>query len=615
MDVRTPGWRFSLAVWALCALPLAAGGPTAVESLPPVICLFQPVPDKNSQHPLVPTAPDLRERVVQGVESLPPVICLFQPVPDKNSQHPLVPTAPEPREREVQGVESLPPVICLFQPVPHERPQHPSAPARAEERELAIGTPGGDSVAIQNKLLHRQTEPIRRMPQSDANQIVDHLESSAFRNADSGASVKTGLVTQTSEAGHAEPPPQADPPVINRQIAATAANETMTRETLSGPPEHRAAVENRVAEAKAERDRILLLSKRNLLGRDTQRNRISAERADRTDIVLRHEPTNPAKPPAIPESVQRHAKQLLEQAISLANRGAVYSARAQLIVSLRLVAQALDAESQSSQYSEALSQGLKALDEAANFAPAGAQLEADLDIRQIIETHSTPVLHGTSEQPPTPLRALQAYHAFAEERMAVACGCEAVASEVLMVLAKIQPRLIAHDRDAASLAGPRAMSMYQAALIVDPNNYLAANELAVLFATFGQLEDARDLLTHCIRLDPANPVGWKNLSEVHQRIGEPELARAALEEWRLACQQQELDTGPRQPAVEWVEPSMFSFRDPIRPIPYRASVSNPAVARAGNGRTKQSWLPWMPAEPRLTSAWFKSKKDESRPTR
>jgi hypothetical protein len=309
-----------------------------------------------------------------------------------------------------------------------------------------------------------------------------------------------------------------------------------------------------------EQDRILLLSQRNLKA-NTKR---SAQATP--GLVLDGDPNgHPSAiaqesiPPRITAAVERHAVQLLRQSIALADRGAYYSARAQLIATMRLVVQALDAETATNQYSTALACGLRALEEAADFAPAGAQLEADLDVSQIVATHSTPVLREDPDRHGSTLAALQEYHAFAEEQLALACGQEQVASEALMVLAKIQPRLVAHDRESATTAGPRAMSLYQAALMVNPDNYLAANELAVLFASFGQLEDARDVLAHCVRVAPDQPTMWRNLAEIHHRLGEHDLSRAALEECRLASQPGPVASGsPARPTVEWVEPSVFS---------------------------------------------------------
>ncbi|MCA9212858.1 MAG: hypothetical protein KDB27_07335, partial [Planctomycetales bacterium] len=115
-----------------------------------------------------------------------------------------------------------------------------------------------------------------------------------------------------------------------------------------------------------------------------------------------------SRPPNIPrvhESVSRRAAQLFDDAVKLAERGAAYSARAQLVKALRLFSQALDAETGTEYFSWSLANGLQALEEAADFTPKGAELEAHLNLEQIIGTHKTPVLKD-ERQYPTPLTAL-----------------------------------------------------------------------------------------------------------------------------------------------------------------------------------------------------------------
>jgi hypothetical protein len=266
----------------------------------------------------------------------------------------------------------------------------------------------------------------------------------------------------------------------------------------------------------------------------------------------------PTSIPQIDASVVRRVSQLLDDAVALADRGAVFSARAQLIKGIRLVSQSLDAEARTQHFSQSLANGLQALDEAKDFAPNGSELEAHLNMRQIVDAHRTQILKNKSV--PTPLAALQMYHAFAEEQLAAACGREEIAARILVALAKLQPLLVSQDSDISALAIPRSMSLYQAALIIDSNNYLAANELGVLFGRYGQLEDARDVLAHCAEIDPNQAVAWKNLAAVHRQLGEHQLAAAATEEWNLAsgAGRGRIPTNPQAPAVEWVNPDAFS---------------------------------------------------------
>jgi len=109
------------------------------------------------------------------------------------------------------------------------------------------------------------------------------------------------------------------------------------------------------------------------------------------------------------------------------------------------------------------------------------------------------------------------------------------------------------DPGTVVVAEAKAIVFFQAALLVNPRNYLASNELGVLLAQGGHYEDARTALEHSasIRQQPAI---WHNLAVVYQRLGLADLARRA--QW-LA------DHGGRPAAanrglVRWVDPASFA---------------------------------------------------------
>jgi tetratricopeptide (TPR) repeat protein len=174
-----------------------------------------------------------------------------------------------------------------------------------------------------------------------------------------------------------------------------------------------------------------------------------------------------------------------------------------------------------------LAAGLRALEEARDFQPSGSELEAALDLPRLISAHRTPVLHNKPIDYLTPLAALQAYHAYAEDQLALAGGHELVSADALYGLARLQDRLAISASDQSQRQGPVSMSLYQAALMIYPDHYLAANELGVLFARYGQLTDAREVLRHAVSISPSFPESWLNLSRVHERLGETTLAQRA----------------------------------------------------------------------------------------
>ena len=264
------------------------------------------------------------------------------------------------------------------------------------------------------------------------------------------------------------------------------------------------------------------------------------------------------RPVEIRESIAGQAREYINKGMSLAQRNAIYSSRAQFIKALRLVSQALDIESGSNRHSAALASGLRALEEAKHLRPSGSRLEGNISLDRILMAHQTPVLQGRDLSRVSPIEAVQAYHAHAEQQLAIAGGRELAAADALFGLAKLQPHLDLSNDDQMQV-GPIAMSYFQSALMVYPNHFLAANELGVMFARFGQLQDAREVLRFGAAAAPNYPDIWRNLAQVHRRLGEEELAQLAAEEYQ-ALRPSTLDQSSiaSRLQIQWVEPSEFS---------------------------------------------------------
>lgn len=253
----------------------------------------------------------------------------------------------------------------------------------------------------------------------------------------------------------------------------------------------------------------------------------------------------------------RQVEVMTRRAEDLAERGAYFAARAELIKALRVITQALDVERRDGQHTRALGQALRAFREAADFLPRGSQLEAELSVRQVVSGHRTPVLKDEQLDHVGPIAAQQRYLEYAQRQLVIAGGSLPVASRTMHSLAKVCEVLDRAKLETQTLYLPQAVALHQAALMVDPRNHRAANELAVLLARFGQLEDARRVLLHAISVH-AEPVMWHNLSVVHERLGESDLAqRARREAEGMAAREQHGDQGSVE-SVRWVDAKTFS---------------------------------------------------------
>jgi hypothetical protein len=161
----------------------------------------------------------------------------------------------------------------------------------------------------------------------------------------------------------------------------------------------------------------------------------------------------------------------------------------------------------------------------------------------------------------TPLTALRCYHTFAQEQFAAAAGREMAGSMALHALGKLHTALAQKKAATIVASESKAMVFYQAAILVYPKNYMAANDLGVLLAQCGRYNDARAMLQRSVALCPQS-TGWRNLSVVYRQLGETALAqRAAAQSEQF--RQSELARRQASPAtanglVQWVDPQAFA---------------------------------------------------------
>ncbi|TWT30035.1 hypothetical protein [Blastopirellula retiformator] len=273
-------------------------------------------------------------------------------------------------------------------------------------------------------------------------------------------------------------------------------------------------------------------------------------------------------------AVRGRAQSLIEHSFLLAQRGAFFSARAELIQALRLLTQTLDTERQTHQYSEALAEGLLALEEASDFVPEGSRLEADINLERLIQSHRTQILKKVDASQLTPLVAAQQYFSHAQDRLAIACGGVPESSAALYGLAKLQPYLKSGSGGDKALIGPRSIALHQSAFLADPNNILAANELGVLLARYGQLSDAKQVFVKGLRSHSLADT-WNNLAKVHEMLGENEMASLAREEAKYATAQG--GVAPKGNFVRWVSPEAFAQQQ--RREETAIGLQNPDVSR------------------------------------
>jgi hypothetical protein len=315
----------------------------------------------------------------------------------------------------------------------------------------------------------------------------------------------------------------------------------------------------------------------------------------------------PAAPAALPppprseamEMIARQADEKTRDGLDLADRGATFAARADFIAALRLVAQGLDNEDGGKRHSQALSAALTAMKEAQDFLPTAGKTEGDLDIAVIVAGHTTPLLKRAAPEQLQAMRALKEYFNFAQDQLRLAVGHEVAGSMALGALGKLHTVMAEKGTSEMPLPEAKAITFYQAAVLVCPRNYIAANDLGVLRAHKSDFAAARLALEHSVNVC-RTAENLKNLSVVYRRLGDARRADLAAQDSQSA----KLNETARQRsgsvsaggAVQWVGPEALpapsaQWADvPARP----AANATPALTTA-NAAAGQP--PAMPSAP------------------
>jgi tetratricopeptide (TPR) repeat protein len=256
-----------------------------------------------------------------------------------------------------------------------------------------------------------------------------------------------------------------------------------------------------------------------------------------------------------------------DYALKLAECGAVESAQAEFTIALGMIADALDADTGNAAraHARALQAGLATIEETQDFVPADTPHDIEINLAQVTATHKTPVLRNIDTTRMTRAEALQRYHSYATQQLAFAGGRSPISSAALYGLGRAESVTIAGASTHNRLGAPNAMALYQAALLVDPQNYMASNELGVLMARYGDLDGAAGQFLHSVSLKP-QVATWHNLATVYRRMGQLKASEQAERERekllaearsRGAAAENPSELGS-SPTVQWVDVETFA---------------------------------------------------------
>jgi len=308
------------------------------------------------------------------------------------------------------------------------------------------------------------------------------------------------------------------------------------------------------------------------------------------------------------EKIATQSDQQIRHGFELANRGAYFVARAEFTVALRLIAQGLDNERNTTVHSQALIAALTAIKEAQDFIPAAGKLEGELDLPRVVAGHRTPILKNVPAEQLQAMRALKEYFTFAQEQFALAAGKEVSGSVALEALGKLHAALSDQQSGEMALPVAKAITFFHAAILVCPRNYMAANDLGVLLAHNGDFAEARRMLEHSVLVCRCSE-NLNNLSFVYRHLGQQHLAELASAKAQAAkaveVARQKSANLSAGGSVEWVDPAALAaapdqWSDPSAKPAVPAGQQDPAAASPASSRpvVGMSPAPFGPATAR-----------------
>lgn len=301
----------------------------------------------------------------------------------------------------------------------------------------------------------------------------------------------------------------------------------------------------------------------------------------------------------LPGNVVNQAFKRIEYGSSLARRGAIYGASQEFVAALRSIAEACDIQQNSgNEHIEALSLGLIALRETQDFATLNEQLDIGAALSAIVSSHQSGVLSAEEVKTMNASSAIQAYFKFAQQKITSACGPFPISSYAFYSLGKLHT--MNHKMNVGDDVYDQAKSivMHRAALIADPNNFKSANELGVILAQCGQLDDARKILQHGLAVHPTVEM-WNNLAIVHEQAGDPRMANAARNEARILAESNQRQQQPPS-QVQWVAHETFEQNAQAPPV--TTGQNSPQARQPENQPMQQSGWPNQSNGP-TTSRW------------
>jgi hypothetical protein len=316
--------------------------------------------------------------------------------------------------------------------------------------------------------------------------------------------------------------------------------------------------------------------------------------------LLSQNQTPPARAPQALEnptgwqSIEQELRTNLEKCDQLLRRGAVHSARSEVISGLRRLFRSMDAFRGSFTSEPALDLAMTAFREEADFhSPYGVS-----SVASVVETHTTPALKNRPLDGVSPEVASQHYRSFARYQWIVASAGHRWASDLLYALGKTYEKEGELSPVSSIRLRSQAVICYQAAIQITPTQSEASNQLGYALIHLDRIEEAYDALKSSIESQP-NPQAWSNLAEVYRRRGATDSANFAVQQASSLAQLSAPAYTAENPEVTQVDPAVFARYSPAQNV--IAPTSNTNVV---NGASRATSATQVAKQPNFFSKMF-----------
>ncbi len=264
------------------------------------------------------------------------------------------------------------------------------------------------------------------------------------------------------------------------------------------------------------------------------------------------------EPPVGWRATEAEIRSGLERCDHLLRRGAVHSARQDVLAALRQLTRALDSHRGRWESEPALQQALTALKEAEDFERTS--LTESTSVQRVVRQHQTPILQERSLDAVSPSIAAQYYRMYARDALALTADNHPWAADLYYALGKTYERESQQDGARQLTLLQHATVCFQAAHAIAPNRHHIANQLGFNLLQLDRVDEAMIALEQSIAIRPTTNA-YRNLAEAYRRQGDTEQMRQAAEHANLLATR-EPNYSAEKPEITEISPEEFARISP-----------------------------------------------------